>query len=621
MPEKYEVEISNDEETLKVEPGTNLLEVLHENDYRVPSLCGGMGLCGKCRVKVLKNPPEPVESEEEFFSSAELKNGMRLSCRLEVEADMVIEVPSLAGAGKGEANAKAELDEGIEDVETDSGIEREYLELAEPGRGDQRSDASRVLDALGQGDLSIPLDVLRTIPGRLRENDFSVTATVDRPGSDLLSIDSPEKQYESYGMAFDIGTTTVAGYGLDLATGETLDVNSRENPQGKYGADVVSRIKYVREHDDGLERLQEEIIHSINELVNEFAEAERISPEDIYKATFVGNTIMLHLLAGVDPTKLDQAPYIPGFVESQRVEAEELGIEINPKGKLILLPSLAGYVGADITAGVLQTGMHKSEQLNLLVDIGTNGEMVLGNREKMVASSTAAGPAFEGANIEQGMTARTGAISHVNIDEEGQLRLEVINDGTPKGLCGSGIVDAVGELLKAGLIKNKGNIITERAQLARPTINPLGNRLIDIGNDKAFWLHVDSNPVFVTQEDIREVQLAKGAIKAGIDIMLEEFGATADDIDRVYLAGAFGNYLRKENILRIGVLPQIELDKIVSVGNAAGQGAKLALINMAREREVEELARDIEYIELSFRTDFTNKFMSAMEFPSPAEIE
>jgi uncharacterized 2Fe-2S/4Fe-4S cluster protein (DUF4445 family) len=615
MSEQYEIEILNDGEVLKAESGSNLLEVLHENDYRVPSLCGGMGLCGKCRVKVLENPPEPVESEEEFFSSEELKDGMRLSCRLEVDSDMALEVPSLAGAGKGEANAKAELDEPLESVAADSGIERKLLELEKPGRGDQRSDSSRVLDAL-EGELSVPLDLLRNVSHKLRENDFSVTATVDRPGEKLLSVDSPDKRYESYGMAFDIGTTTVAGYGLDLATGETLDVNSRENPQGKYGADVVSRIKYVREHDDGLDRLREEVIHTINELVDEFAEAERIDPKDIYKATFVGNTIMLHLLAGVDPTKMDQAPYIPGFVETQRMSAEELGVEINPKGTLVLLPSLAGYVGADITGGVLHTGMHKSDELNLLVDIGTNGEMVLGNKEKMVAASTAAGPAFEGANIEQGMTARTGAVSHVNIDEEGQLDIEVINDGTPKGLCGSGIVDAVGELLKADLIKEKGNIIAERAQLSRPTINPLGNRLIDIGDDKAFWLHVDSNPVFVTQEDIREVQLAKGAIKAGIDIMLEEFGATADDIDKVYLAGAFGNYLRKENILRIGVLPQMDLDKIVSVGNAAGQGAKLALINRGKEREIEELSRDIDYIELSFRTDFTDKFITAMEFPS-----
>lgn len=618
MSEQYEIEIKNNGNTLTVEEGANLLEILHEGDYEVPSLCGGMGLCGKCRVQVLEGAPPPTESEDSYFSGEEIKRGMRLSCRIKVDSDMVIDIPSLEGAEGQEATAKADMDEQLEGVTPDSGIERELVELEEPGRSDQRSDASRLVDALGGG-LEIPLDLLKGLPKKLRENDFSVTVTVDRPERSLLSVKSSDKQYESYGMAFDIGTTTVAGYGLDLDTGETLDVNSRENPQGKYGADVVSRIKYAREHEDGLARLQEEIIHSINELIEEFADKEGIDPSDIYRATFVGNTIMLHLLAAVDPTKMDQAPYIPGFTSSQRVRAEELGIGIHSRGQLVLLPSLAGYVGADITAGILHTGMHKLDKLSLLVDIGTNGEMVLGNKDKIVAASTAAGPAFEGANIEQGMTARAGAISHVTIDEEGQLDIEVINDGTPQGLCGSGIVDTVGELLKAGLIEEKGNIVSDRTQLPRPTINPLGNRMVDIGGNRAFWLHVDSNPVFVTQEDIREVQLAKGAIKAGIDIMLGEFDATADDIEQVYLAGAFGNYLRKENILRIGVLPQIDPDKILSIGNAAGQGAKLALINRGKQEELEELTEEVEYIELSFRTDFTDKFMSAMKFPRQEE--
>ncbi|MFP4507842.1 MAG: ASKHA domain-containing protein [Candidatus Acetothermia bacterium] len=614
--EKHEIVVQNDGNKFTVQDGANLLKALQENEYEVPSLCGGMGLCGKCRVHVLEGAPKPTDSEEDFFSEDELERGMRLSCRLEVESDLVLEVPSLRGAE--EATAKAEMDEPLKDVEPNSGIERSLLELEEPGRGDQRSDSTRVVDALG-GNLEVPLDLLRNLPEELRKNDFSVTATVDGPSGKLLSVDSSDKQYDSYGMAFDIGTTTVAGYGLDLETGETLAVNSRENPQGKFGADVVSRIKYARENEDGLGHLQEEVIDAINELVREFVEEERIGSDDIYRATFVGNTIMLHLLAGVDPTKMDQAPYIPGFTSSQKLKAEELGINIHPRGQVVLLPSLAGYVGADITAGILHTGMHKTDQLSLLVDIGTNGEMVLGNKNRMVAASTAAGPAFEGANIEQGMTARPGAISHVRIDDEGQLDLEVIEGASPRGLCGSGIVDTVGELLKSGLIEEKGNIVSDRSSLSRPTINPLGNRMVDIGDEKAFWLHVDSNPVFVTQEDIREVQLAKGAIKAGIDIMLDELGAVVDDIDRVYLAGAFGNYLRKENVLRIGVLPRIEIDRIKSIGNAAGQGAKLALISQEKQEELEELTEEVEYIELSFRTDFTEKFMSAMEFPEIRE--
>lgn len=615
MADKYEIEITNSGSKLTVEKGDNLLEVLQDAGYEIPSLCGGMGICGKCRVRVLEGEAPPTESDKDLFSREELSQGKRLSCRVEVEDDLVLDVPSLAEEKGAGATAKAEMDEQLEGIEPESGIERILVEMEGPGRGDQRSDSSRLVDAI-EGDFTVPLEVLSDLPAVLRENEFSVTVTVDRTDQNLLSVDSGNKQYESYGMAFDIGTTTVAGYGLDLETGVTLNVNSRENPQGKFGADVVSRIKYVREHEDGSERLQDEIIHAINDLVDEFVREEKIDPKDIYRTTFVGNTIMLHLLSGVDPTNMDQAPYIPGFTNSQIFEAEELGVKINPRGKLLLLPSLAGYIGADITAGILQTGIHKSEKLNLLVDIGTNGEMVLGNRNKIVAASTAAGPAFEGANIEQGMTARAGAISHVSIGDDGQLDIEVIKDRRPIGLCGSGIVDAVGELLNAGLIREKGNIISGRSELSRPTINPLGNRLIDIDGERAFWLHVDNNPVFITQEDIREVQLAKGAIRAGVEILLEEFGATAEEIDRVFLAGAFGNYLRKENILRLGVLPRIDLDRILSVGNAAGQGAKLALVSREKSLEVERIADELEYIELSFRTDFTEKFMSAMKFPT-----
>ena len=618
MSLKHDIKVSEDDRVFTVEGGENLLEVLQDEGYELPSLCGGMGLCGKCRVRVMEGKQPPTESDREFFSEKELEEGMRLSCRIEVKDDLVLEIPSLAHGKSEEATAKSEMDEQLVDVEPDSGIERVLLDLEEPGRGDQRSDASRITDEF-EGSYSLPLELLEDLPDKLRSNDFSVTVTADEQTGRLLSVEGGKSQYESYGMAFDIGTTTVAGYGLDLETGRTLHVNSRENPQGKYGADVVSRIKYVRENEDGLERLQGEIIRAINELVRDFAESRNIESEDVYRATFVGNTIMLHLLSGVDPTHLDQAPYIPAFTDSQWFDAEELGIKINPRGKLVLLPSLAGYVGADVIGGILQTGMHKSDELNLLVDIGTNGEMALGNRDKMYAASTAAGPAFEGANIEQGMTARAGAISHVSIDDDGQLEIEVINDKRPIGLCGSGIVDTVGELINAGLIGEKGGIVSEKSVLPRPTINPLGNRLIDMDGEKAFWLHVDNNPVFVTQQDVREVQLAKGAIKAGIEILLEEFGASAEEIDRVYLAGAFGNYLRKENIMRIGVLPNIDLDKIVSVGNAAGQGGKQALVNREKMEEANMISRDVEYIELSFRSDFTEKFMSAMSFPEARE--
>lgn len=617
---KHVVTVSNDDNDIEVESGNNLLKTLNGLGYELPSLCGGMGLCGKCRVRVIRGDVTPTEADREVFTEEELKSGMRLSCRIDVSQDLLLEIPHWAKGKVEEATAKAELDRQVVDVAPECIIERQYMELDMPGRGDQRADAQRIVDEVGE-EYRFFSHGLAGLASRIRESDFEVTATLDTEEKRILSVTPGDKQYELYGMAFDIGTTTVAGYGMDLMTGRTLNVNSQENPQGKFGADVVTRIKYVRENEDGLRQMQKEVIGAVNKLVDQFIEEEKIDRTDIFKATFVGNSIMMHLLTGVDPTHLDQSPYIPVFTRSQSFRASEMGINIHPDGKITLVPSLAGYIGADIMAGILQTGMHKSDELSLLVDIGTNGEMVLGNKDKLYAASTAAGPAFEGANIEQGMTARAGAISHIDIDESGQLKIEVIGDQQPIGLCGSGIVDAVGELLGANLIKPKGNIVQGKENLPRPTINPLGNRMIEMDGEKAFWFHVDRNPVFISQKDVREVQLAKGAIKAGIDILLEEFGADQDEIQKVYLAGAFGNYLRKENIMRLGVLPNIDIDKVVSVGNTAGQGAKLALFNKSKMEEVEKISRNVEYIELSFRPDFSDKFMKEMQFPNPESLK
>ena len=620
MASQYTIAVKNDDREIEASSGENLLELLNEFGYELPSLCGGMGLCGKCRVKIVRGDITPTEADREVFTERELASGMRLSCRIDVTDDLTLEIPHWAKGRAEEATAKAAMDRQITDVEPKAGIERKYFKLSKPGRGDQRADSQRIIDKVGD-EYSFFLNDLRSLPTILHDADFEVTVTLDTQDKRVLSVDAGDKQYELYGMAFDIGTTTVAGYGMDLATGLTLNVNSQENPQGQFGADVVSRIKYARESKDGLERLQGKVIGAINKLIEQFVEEEKVDREDIYKTTFVGNTIMLHLLTGVDPTHLDQSPYIPVFTRRQSFTARDFGININPSGRVELIPSLAGYIGADIMAGILQTKMHRSDQLSLLVDIGTNGEMVLGNKDKLYAASTAAGPAFEGANIEQGMTARSGAISHVDIDKDGQLEIEVINDKRPIGLCGSGIVDAVGELLNANLIKEKGNIVSEKENLPRPTINPLGNRLIEMNGQKAFWFHVDQNPVFITQKDVREVQLAKGAIRAGIDILLEEFNAKPADLDQIYLAGAFGNYLRKENIMRLGVLPNVSIEKVKSVGNTAGQGAKLALLNEDKMGEIEQIARNVEYIELSFRSDFSDKFMKEMKFPKPSSLK
>ena len=586
-------------EVIEVPKGVNLLQALGEEGYFVPSPCGGMGNCGKCWVVIEEGAPPPSGQGEALFSREELQEGVRLSCQVQVNSPMKVELP---GGGQ-PVESKALLEDTIGEIEPKSGISSVELQLDEPGKEDQRSDISRVVDALGF-EPKFQLEAVRELPDLLRESDFRPTLVLAE--EEIIEV-KDETGGPLYGMAFDIGTTTVAGYGLDLETGRELFVSSVENPQSRFGADVVSRIKYVRENEDGLAELSRVVREAIGELVDKFCAERGAEKENVYLGTVVGNPTMLHLLTEVDPTNMDQSPYIPTLSSPMTFQAEELGVGINPRGKIYIAPSLSGYVGADVAAGVLYTEMYKDSSLDLLVDIGTNGEMVIGDGQRLVAASTAAGPAFEGANIEQGMTAREGAISHVFL-ENGKLEIEVIEGRRPLGLCGSGLVDAVGELRAEGLIAANGTFVkSENA--------PLRDKLIEIEDHLAFLLHDTKRPVFITQRDVRELQLAKGSIRAGIEILLDEFEADYRDLDHIYLAGAFGNYLRKESALNIGLLPPVKREKIVSVGNAAGQGAKLALINRTERDYIKEIARRTRYLELSFRGDFTDKFMSSMQFP------
>jgi uncharacterized 2Fe-2S/4Fe-4S cluster protein (DUF4445 family) len=317
---------------------------------------------------------------------------------------------------------------------------------------------------------------------------------------------------------------------------------------------------------------------------------------------------MIHLFTAIAPSNIDHSPYIPVLRDGLTLSAEELGLEINPEGRVYLLPAISGYVGADIIAGVLFTGLHQRDELALFIDIGTNAEIVLGNKEKLLACSTPAGPAFEGARIKYGMSAMPGAIAHVSLNGDG-LKLEVIGNGTPKGICGSGLIDLIAELLRAGLINEKGNLLIQSKSPYAERIT-LGER-----DQPQFLVNDKSKPIYLTQQDVRELQLAKGAIRSGVELVLQEWGVTPDGVDTVYLAGAFGNYVRRENVLRIGMLPPFPLEKVKPVGNAAGQGAKLCLLNRGKWAEARELARRVQYFELSYRRNFDQVFIESLHFP------
>lgn len=601
---KHNIRIKPGNEEISAEQDRILLKLLQEEGYLIQSICGGEGICGKCWVQIKEGAPEPTEADRRFFNEKDLADGIRLSCMTKVVGDMVIQIPSLDQP----VGSKELMNKSIRGLRIDPGIEKVYLELSLPGRADQLPDAERITKKLDRK-VYFPHRILKKLPSILRKSDFKVTVTVNQD-SRILSVEPGDHTQDLYGIALDIGTTTVATYILNLTNGKELEVHSFENPQAEFGADVISRIKHVHKWGEkGLRDLQTTLLEKINLTLEGMCTQTEINCLDIVRSTVVGNPTMLHLFAGIDPTNIDHSPYIPAFKSLTTFSAQNLELAINPLGKSYLLPQVSAYVGADITAGILYTQLHKSDSLKLLIDIGTNGEIVLGNKERIMAASTAAGPAFEGAGIKQGMSARPGAINRVKVEND-LVKIEVIGDEQPRGICGSGLVDAVGQLLKIGLIDTKGSLKSEqKKRLAK-------KRLEEIDSQLCFNLSDKDNPVRLGQKDIRELQLAKGAIRAGIEILLEEMGATGGEIDEVYLAGAFGNYLEAENVLRLGLIPPKILEaKVISAGNTAGQGAKLCLINKEKINEIGKISDRIEYVELSYRSDFSEKFMQAMRFP------
>ena len=424
----------------------------------------------------------------------------------------------------------------------------------------------------------------------------------------------PEGQ-NCYGVAFDIGTTTVVGMLCDLKTNEVVSIAALTNPQGVYGADVISRIMYAGESDDNLKNIHQVVIDCMNQMILGFMKTEQIAKEDIYEVTMVGNTTMSHLLIGIDPSSLAVAPFHPVFTKEKHGPASDLGINIRPEGTYYLMANIAGHVGSDITAGVIATEILNSGKVVLQIDIGTNGEIVLTGKGRSMACSTAAGPAFEGASIFQGMRAAAGAIEKVYV-EDGDLKIKVIGNQKPVGICGSGIIDGVAVMVEQGFVEDSGRFAKPEALLKKGVSQALIDRFRTGENGKEFVLHYgdDGIDIVLLQKDIREVQLAKGAISAGILLMMQELDIGVNEIDLINIAGAFGSYIDIESAVTIGLLPKVERNKIESVGNAAGIGAAMALLSPDKRREAEHLAETIDHIELAACPNFQDEYVKAMGF-------
>jgi uncharacterized 2Fe-2S/4Fe-4S cluster protein (DUF4445 family) len=598
---KLEVTYQPFDRTTRVPPGTTLFSAAHWIGLPIDSTCGGRGTCGKCKVRVLEGTSEVSPADHRLLRKDEVENGWRLSCQARIYEDITCEVPQLLRVPKAATMGLSRL------VIIDPNVRKVYLELTEPDLHDQRSDVTRLREALtAEGhDMSASVPVLRTLPKALREAGFKVTAVL--AGEHLVAVEPGDTTEECFGVAFDVGTTTLVGTLMNLRTGMAAAVRSTLNGQAPYGADVISRISHAMNGADSIEELKTAVVATMNGILDELYREAGIKPERTYEAVVVGNVTMLHLLLGIDPTPISMMPFTPAFMDALSVPAREVGLRIHPAGYVQTLPALGAYVGADIVSGVLATNIAREDKLRVFVDVGTNGEIVIGNSRRTLATAAPAGPAFEGSQIKCGMRATDGAIEGVQLGEGVELQV-IGGDVAPLGLCGSGLVDAVAQLLNVGLLDHSGRM---RSAADVPD-HPLADRLIEVEGVRAFLL---AEGVYLSQRDVRELQFAKGSIATGIKILMNILGVAAADLDEVYLGGSFGSYLNPESAKIIGLVPDVDVDKIVAVGNSAGEGAKIALLSY-RERQVAfELPSRIEYIELSGRSDFNDAFVEVLRFP------
>lgn len=594
-------------------PGTRLVEAAAEAGLVLEVPCGGEGLCGKCRVIVSSGAGEPTTVERNHFSAEELQSGWRLACQTTVCGPTEVEVPPVSRAAEHKILVQLE---GITATAGDPPVCKRYIELTTPKRGDDGADAMRLERALGLGPLEVDLTLLRELPALLRAAEFHGTAVV--ANGRLLDVEQGNTETDAFGVALDIGTTTLVATLVDLGTGSEWAVASRLNPQTRFGDDVLTRILYARQDDNGLRRMHETIVDAVDEMIGELCQQAGIPRERIYEIAFAGNTTMQQLLCGIDTSALGEVPFVPATSRAMTFPAADLGLHIHPRGSGYVMSVIGGFVGGDTVAGILATGLAEAEGPTLLVDIGTNGEIVLQANGKLLAASTAAGPAFEGARISCGMRGATGAIEKVVVD--GRLRTNVIGNVPPVGLCGSGLIDVAAELLRHQILTPQGRLLPPD-ELPAGVLPDLAERVLLQDGKTAFLLASAAEsgmerPIVLTQRDVRELQLATGAIRAGIVILLQQAGLRPQDLERVLIGGGFGNFIRRNNAQRIGLLPcEIEHRRIRYMGNTSLAGARLAALSRQARQAAEDIALRTEHVDLSTDKAFQQAFADAMLFP------
>jgi uncharacterized 2Fe-2S/4Fe-4S cluster protein (DUF4445 family) len=616
----------------RFEHGTTLLDAARRLGVDLDSVCGGRGICGRCQVEVSEGEhakhgitssaahlTQVDEVEARYAAERGLAAGRRLGCIAGVVGDLVIDVPPESQLYRQVVRKEADA----HPIDIDPVVRLYYMEVESAELGGSDGDARRVRAAVAQewslDELAVDPHLLPVLQPALRSAGGAVTVAVH--DGDTITAIWPGLHDRAYGVAFDVGSTTVAGHLCDLSTGEVLASAGEMNPQIRFGEDLMSRVSYVMLHPGAEKELTKVVRGCLAKLTAQLASAAEIERDDILEVTLVGNPIMHHLLLGIDPTPLGAAPFPLTVDDSVRMPARELGLPVNSGARVYVLPCIAGHVGADSAGVILSEGPHLTNEVNLIVDVGTNAEIVLGNRDRLLAASSPTGPAFEGAQISCGVRAAPGAIERVRIDPDTlEPRVRVVGtdawsdeagfaDARVTGVCGSGIIEAIAELHLVGVLTTDGTIDGSLAGRSP--------RIVADGRTYSYVLWRGEPELVITQNDVRQIQLAKAALYAGCALLMEHYGI--EQVERIRLAGAFGTHIDPVHALVLGLVPDCDPERVTAAGNAAGTGARIALLNRAARTEIEEVVRRVEKIETAVEPRFQEHFVKAMAIPHDAD--
>ena len=621
---QYKIKFLPEGEVATASSDDTLLDAAQRAGIYVSSLCGGDMICGKCRLIVKEG--QVFEEQHMLLSREEVRRGYVLACASHPRSDLVVEIP-IESRMEGKQividedaqrfSGLARVDLAKYEFKHSTLTEKLFLEISPPSLEDNLSDLSRLFRAI-RAHVDAPimqtgLKNIRRLPQILRRGDWKVTCTLGQRGGtvEVIEIEEGDTSDRNYGMALDVGTTTVVAHLIDLNDSKILATDATYNSQITFGEDVITRLIYAKNEVGGRERLHEAIIGNINMLINNTVSAAGVNIQDVTCVLCAGNTTMMHFLLDLDSSNIRREPYIPAATHIPPARAIEVGIQTNPRGLLYGVPGVSSYVGGDIVSGVLASGIYRSPQLSMLFDVGTNGEIVIGNGEWLVCCSASAGPAFEGGEVKFGMRATHGAIEKVKVLDGGEsVETVVIADEKPRGICGSGLIDVISELRRAGVVDRAAKF-ADPDYCSRLRLNDDGSEFVlAFADDTAI-----GRDIVITQADINNLVRSKAAVYAGASVLIKSMDLCFDDIEQMFIAGGFGNYLDLPAAVAIGLLPDIPLEKVKFIGNSSLSGAKLALLSREALDEVEKIAQKMTYIDLSSNNQFMDEYSSALFLP------